>query len=160
VRHYHAALALRSTPHLHVSCVCPLSAFHTPQASHVSFIILPLLVSPYLQRGFSHSVAVLGSNFSSPPRHTVIPLLSVIPPQSRSLLFNWSPPWGTLLRVLVGRSDQPRMLGTMPEGRIRKEGLCLSSCAVPLTWVRAPNFRMKSRGHPTKFSWTLKVRQL
>jgi hypothetical protein len=51
------------------------------------------------------------------------------------------------------------LLGTMPEGRIRKEGLGLSSCAVPLTWVRAPNFWMKSRGHPTKFSWTLKVRQ-
>ena len=39
-----------------------------------------------------------------------------------------------------------------PEGRIKKEGLGLSSCAVPLTRVRAPNFGMKSRGHPTKFS--------
>jgi hypothetical protein len=36
--------------------------------------------------------------------------------------------------------DLARLLGTMPEGRIRKEGLGLSSCAVPLTRVRAPNF--------------------
>jgi hypothetical protein len=45
-----------------------------------------------------------------------------------------------------------QVLGTMPEGRIRKEGRGLSLCAVPLTRVHAPNFRMKSRGHPTKFS--------
>jgi hypothetical protein len=48
----------------------------------------------------------------------------------------------------------------MPEGRIRKEGLGLSSYAVPLTRVRAPHFGMKSRTHPMKFSWTPKVRQL
>jgi hypothetical protein len=48
----------------------------------------------------------------------------------------------------------------MPEGQIRKEGLGLSSCAVPLTRVRAPYFGMKSGGHPTKFGGTPKVRQL
>jgi hypothetical protein len=48
----------------------------------------------------------------------------------------------------------------MPEGQIRKEGLGLSSYAVPLTRVRAPHFGTKSRTHPTKFSWTPKVRQL
>ncbi|KAG2743358.1 hypothetical protein P692DRAFT_20746745 [Suillus brevipes Sb2] len=42
------------------------------------------------------------------------------------------------------------MSESMPEGRIRKEGLGLSSCAVPLTRVRALNFRRKSGGHPTK----------
>jgi hypothetical protein len=45
-----------------------------------------------------------------------------------------------------------QVLETMPEGRIRKEGLGLSSYAVPLTRVRAPHFRMKSRTHPMKFS--------
>ncbi|KIK33672.1 hypothetical protein CY34DRAFT_18229 [Suillus luteus UH-Slu-Lm8-n1] len=44
------------------------------------------------------------------------------------------------------------VLETMPEGQIRKEGLGLSSCAVPLTRVCAPHFGMKSGGHPMKFS--------
>jgi hypothetical protein len=46
------------------------------------------------------------------------------------------------------------LLRPMSEGRIRKEGLGLSLCAVPLTQVCAPYFRMKYGGHPTKFSWT------
>jgi hypothetical protein len=48
----------------------------------------------------------------------------------------------------------------MLEGWIRKEGLSLSSCAVPLIRVHASIFGMKSGGHPTKFSWTSGVRQL
>ncbi|KIK31486.1 hypothetical protein CY34DRAFT_19876 [Suillus luteus UH-Slu-Lm8-n1] len=55
------------------------------------------------------------------------------------------PPWND-------GTGYKRLLETMPEGRIRKEGLGLSSCAVPLTRVCAPHFRMKSGGHPTKFS--------
>jgi hypothetical protein len=66
-------------------------------------------------------------------------------------------PWQHLVKLLKTETNDSisvtiHVLETMLEGWIRKEGLGLSSYAVPLTRVRAPDFGMKSRTHPTKFS--------
>jgi hypothetical protein len=44
------------------------------------------------------------------------------------------PPANAMLAGIDHDDCCPSVLGTMPEGRIRKEGLGLSSCTVPLTW--------------------------
>jgi hypothetical protein len=102
----------------------------------------------------------LGKNQPYFKAHIKQQLLS---PKLETVLVDCSAPWGIHLAGAHFEARQlhcAMVLETMPEGQIRKEGLDLSSYAVPLTRVHAPHFRMKSRTHPMKFSWTPKVRQL